>query len=62
MKRLHIAGIFVDSRAAFAAMNAFIEEHELRPVICRRFPFEEFPEALRLMEAGGHFGKIVVEL
>jgi NADPH:quinone reductase-like Zn-dependent oxidoreductase len=62
MKRLHIAGIFVDSRAAFTAMNAFIEEHELRPVICRRFPFEEFPDALRLMEAGGHFGKIVVEL
>jgi len=59
-KRLRIAGIFVDSRAAFERMNRFIEEHGLRPVIDRVYPFDQLPEALRLMEAGGHFGKIVV--
>ncbi|MGD8454048.1 MAG: NAD(P)-dependent alcohol dehydrogenase [Phycisphaerae bacterium] len=62
MKRLTIAGIFVDSRAKFEEMNRFIEAQQVRPVIHRTFPFEAFPEALRLMEAGGHFGKIVVEV
>lgn len=61
MKRIHIVGIMVDSRAAFEAMNVFIDKHRITPIIDRVFPFERLPEALRLMEAGGHFGKIVVE-
>jgi NADPH:quinone reductase-like Zn-dependent oxidoreductase len=61
MKRLRIAGILVDSRAAFEAMNRFIEDHAIRPVIDRVYPFEQLPDAFRLMEARGHFGKIVVE-
>ncbi len=61
-RRLHIAGIFVDSRAAFEAMNRFIEDHDLKPVISRRFPFDELPAALRAMEAGEHFGKIVIDV
>jgi NADPH:quinone reductase-like Zn-dependent oxidoreductase len=60
MKRIHLAGILVDSRAAFEEMCRFLEKHALRPVIDRVFPFELLPEALRLMESGGHFGKIVV--
>ncbi|MHC4067662.1 MAG: zinc-dependent alcohol dehydrogenase family protein, partial [Planctomycetota bacterium] len=60
MKRLHLAGIYVDSRAAFEAMNRFIEPRAIEPVIDRTFAFDEFPEALRYMEAGKHFGKIVV--
>lgn len=61
MKRLRIAGILVDSRAAFEAMNRFLEQQRIRPVIDRVYPFEQLPDALRLMEAGGHFGKIVLE-
>jgi NADPH:quinone reductase-like Zn-dependent oxidoreductase len=61
-RRLHIAGVFVDSRAAFEAMNRFIEDHDLKPVISQRFSFEQLPAALRTMEAGEHFGKIVVEM
>lgn len=60
MKRLHIAGILVDSRAAFEKLVRFIEQHKIDPVISDRFSFDEFPAALRHMEAGGHFGKIVV--
>jgi len=60
MKRLRIAGILVDSRAAFAQMNRFLEQHAIKPVIDRIYPFEQLPDAFRLMEAGGHFGKIVV--
>lgn len=60
MKRIRIAGIMVDSRAAYEAMIAFMTRHAIRPVIDRRYAFEELPEALRAMEAGGHFGKIVL--
>jgi NADPH:quinone reductase-like Zn-dependent oxidoreductase len=62
MKRLHLAGIYVDSRAAFENMNRFIEQHNVTPVIDTTFPFEALPDALRHMEAGAHFGKIVVTM
>lgn len=60
MKRLRIEGIMVDSRAAFEAMNPFLAAHRIAPVIDRRFRFEQLPDAFRCMEAGEHFGKIVV--
>jgi NADPH:quinone reductase-like Zn-dependent oxidoreductase len=60
MKRLRVLGILVDSRASFEKLVAFLEEHPIQPVIDRAFPFEELPAALRHMEAGAHFGKIVV--
>ena len=62
MKRLRIAGILVDSRAAFEAMCRFIGQHRIKPVIDRTYPFERLPEALADMQAGRHFGKIVVEV
>ena len=62
MKRLTIGGIFVDSRASFEALNAFLGQHHIEPVISDRFPFDQLPQALRHMEAGGHFGKIVIEM
>jgi NADPH:quinone reductase-like Zn-dependent oxidoreductase len=62
MRRLHVAGVFVDSRAEFEKMNRFIEEREIKPIISRKFTFDQLPDAFRLMESGGHFGKIVVEL
>jgi NADPH:quinone reductase-like Zn-dependent oxidoreductase len=62
MKRLHIAGILVDSRAAFEQMNRFIETHAIHPIIDRVYPFDQLPDAFQLMESGGHFGKIVVEM
>ena len=60
MKRLRVLGILVDSRAGFEKLVAFLREHPIRPVIDRTFPFEKLEEALRRMEAGAHFGKIVV--
>ena len=62
MKRLRVTGILVDSRAQFEKLVEFLETHRIEPVIDRRFAFEEFPTALRHMEAGSHFGKIVVEV
>jgi NADPH:quinone reductase-like Zn-dependent oxidoreductase len=31
-------------------------------VIDRRFPLEQLPEALALMQSGGHFGKVTIEI
>jgi NADPH:quinone reductase-like Zn-dependent oxidoreductase len=59
-KQIQVQGIFVGSRDMFESMNRAIVLHQLRPVIDRVFPFEEAREALRYMENGAHFGKIVI--
>lgn len=55
-----VSGIFVGSRADFMRMNAFIDAHALRPVIDRVFDYAAAPAAFAHMEAGDHFGKIVI--
>jgi NADPH:quinone reductase-like Zn-dependent oxidoreductase len=60
MKSVRLQGIFVGSRAMFEAMNRAIALHRLRPVVDRIFPFDEAPEALRHLERGAHFGKVVI--
>ena len=53
-------GIYVGSRADFEAMNAFMEEHQLRPLIDRVFSFDEAQEAYDFMGNGSFMGKIVI--
>ncbi len=62
MRRLTIQGIYVDSRRRFEELIRFIEQRALRPVIGATFHFDQLGEALRYMEAGLHFGKIVIEV
>ncbi len=62
MKRLRVLGVLVDSRASFEKLVKFLEDHPIQPVIDRKFPFERLADALQRMEAGAHFGKIVVEV
>jgi NADPH:quinone reductase-like Zn-dependent oxidoreductase len=57
-----VTGIYVGSRADFEAMNRFISEHKIRPVIDRVFPFEEAPQAFDFMDNGSYLGKIVIKL
>jgi len=60
-KALSIRGIYVGSRATFAAMNEAIIQHQLEPVIDRVFPFDEAVAAFRHLEAAQHFGKIIIQ-
>ena len=60
MKNVCVQGIYVGSRAMFEAMNRAISLHRVKPVVDRVFPFEQVREALRHMESGAHFGKIVI--
>jgi NADPH:quinone reductase-like Zn-dependent oxidoreductase len=57
-----VTGIYVGSRADFEAMNRFIAEHKIRPVIDRVFSFEEAPKAYDFMDNGSYMGKIVIKL
>ncbi len=62
MRNLVAQGIFVGDRAMFEGMNRAISLHKMRPIIDRVFPFNEVIPALRHMESGAHFGKIVVKI
>ncbi len=61
MNSIRVQGIFVGSRDMFSEMNAAIALHGLHPIIHRTFGFGEVREAFRLMETGGHFGKICIQ-
>lgn len=54
------SGIYVGSRADFEAMNAFMEEHRIRPLIDTVFDFEQAREAYDFMGNGSFMGKIVI--
>jgi len=57
-----LQGIFTGSRRMFVDMLRAIEAHKLRPVVDKVFEFDQVREALRHMESGAHFGKIVVRI
>jgi NADPH:quinone reductase-like Zn-dependent oxidoreductase len=57
-----VTGIYVGSRADFEAMNRFITQHKIRPVVDRVFPFEEAAKAYDFMDNGSYMGKIVIKL
>jgi len=61
MKSIRIQGIFVGSREMFEAMAKAVKLHRIKPVIDRTFHFAEAKDALKYMESGAHFGKVVVE-
>jgi NADPH:quinone reductase-like Zn-dependent oxidoreductase len=56
------SGIYVGSRADFEALNAFLAEHRVKPIVDKVFEFEDAPAAFEAMENGEFFGKIVIRL
>jgi NADPH:quinone reductase-like Zn-dependent oxidoreductase len=62
MKAVTVQGIFVGSRGMLEEMNRFIADSKLRPVIDRVFPLSQAADALRHLESGSHFGKVVINV
>ena len=62
MREVRLQGVTVGSREGFEAMFRAVESHGMRPVIDRRFAFDELVPAFEHMAAGRHFGKIVVAI
>ena len=60
--RATVRGVSVGSREEFEDMCRAIALQRLHPVVDAVYPFEQAPDALRLMQAGGHFGKICIEI
>lgn len=62
-RNAHIHGLSVGHRDAFAAMLAFMEQHQIRPAgaIGEVYEFENAPEAIAAIARGEHYGKIVVD-
>ena len=56
------SGVYVGSREDFEAMNAFISEHKIHPLIDRVFNFESAQEAYDHMQNGSFVGKIVIRM
>ena len=54
-------GLIVGSRRRQLDLIRGLDPVHDHPVIDRSFPLAEIADAFRLQEAGGHFGKIVVE-
>lgn len=56
-----LQGLSVGSRDMFEAMCRFIDLHKVGPVVDKVFPWTEAKTAFAAMQAGEHFGKIVLE-
>ncbi len=61
-KNASLRGIFVGSRAMAEALNAFIDEHRIQPVIDRTFAFDDVHAAYAYQSSAGLFGKVVITL
>jgi NADPH:quinone reductase-like Zn-dependent oxidoreductase len=57
-----LQGVSVGSREMFEDMCRAIELHKIEPVVDKVFPMAETVKAFEAMQAGEHFGKIVVDL
>ncbi|KAB7729289.1 zinc-binding dehydrogenase [Rudanella paleaurantiibacter] len=59
-KQLNIFGSTMGSDAEFAAMLAFVNQHGLQPTVDEVFALADAEQALRKMESGKQFGKIIL--
>ncbi|QLE41746.1 NAD(P)-dependent alcohol dehydrogenase [Nostoc sp. C052] len=59
-KSLTVQGIYVGSREMFEAMNQAMQQHQIKPIIDRVFPFTEAREAYHYLKSATHFGKVVI--
>ncbi|MCC9167664.1 zinc-binding dehydrogenase [Pontibacter harenae] len=61
-KQLSIHGSTMGTAEDFAVMVAFVQKHQVKPVVDVVFPLDETEQAMRYMEAGKQFGKIVIKV
>lgn len=59
-KNASVNGICVGSVEHFKALNMFMEQNRIEPIIDRQFGFGEVPQAYDHLRAAGHFGKVCI--
>lgn len=62
MKRITVHGAMAGSRADFVRMCQFMEQHRIRPIIERSYPFGDFKKAMEDLKVGNFMGKLVLTL
>jgi len=62
MKSVRLQGIFTGPRTMFEDMLKAINISKLEPVIDKVFDFAEARDAMKYMESGAHFGKVVIRI
>ena len=60
-RQINLLGTTMGSPADFAGMNRLVEAKKIVPVVDQVFPLDAADTALRHMEAGAQFGKIVLQ-
>jgi NADPH:quinone reductase-like Zn-dependent oxidoreductase len=60
-KQISLIGSTMGSHQDFRTVTDLLWKGKLKPVIDQVFPLAEGIEAYRRMEAGGHFGKILLQ-
>ena len=61
-RNANLHGLSVGNREQFEEMMDFVGEHGIRPVIGRRYSFDEAGRAIQDITHGGNFGKLVVTI
>ncbi|MET0660594.1 MAG: NAD(P)-dependent alcohol dehydrogenase [Steroidobacteraceae bacterium] len=61
-KAAHVHGIAVGSRENFEGMLRALELHRVKPVIDRRFAFEEAARAFEYLGGQSHLGKVTIQI
>ena len=59
-RQVRLQGITVGNRDGFEAMLRAMDQHKLRPVTDKVFPFDQLKEAMAWLKSGAHFGKICI--
>ncbi len=62
MRQVRLQGITCGSRADMMRMMAAVATHGLKPWVHEVVSFEHYADAFHLMKAGGHIGKIVIQV
>jgi NADPH:quinone reductase-like Zn-dependent oxidoreductase len=62
MRNIRLQGIFVGSVHMLGDMLKAIAVGQLRPVVDRVFSFDQAVDALKYLESGAHFGKVVISI
>lgn len=60
MRSVRIQGVFVGSAEHLAQVCRAVHTAGIRPVVDRVVPFARAPDAFAALQAGGHFGKVVI--
>jgi NADPH:quinone reductase-like Zn-dependent oxidoreductase len=61
-RQVRIQGIYVGSKSHFEAMNRAIVATRIQPVVDQIYTFDRVQDALKSMDTGSHFGKIVIRV